>query len=317
MIEVASVSKRFGTISALRNVSFQVEKGEIVGLLGRNGAGKTTMLRILACFFPPSEGQVSIAGLNLATDSLAARRKIGYFLEKTPVYREMRVAEFLEFAAKLKGVARTVRKNGLAEVMDVCGLDGVRRRMIGNLSRGYHTRIGLAQALLGEPEVLLLDEPTVGLDPEQIIEIRDLIKGLAGRKTIILSTHILSEVSQLCSKIIILDRGAIVADDSQQTLKAFLQQGNAAFTALIDAPAGQVVEELQKTPGIVRVQLEQTVSPTVAHYLIEVAASDFDFPAVLCGLAFRNRWILREFQPAKMNLEEMFVELIGKETLRQ
>jgi len=136
MIEVASVSKRFGTISALRNVSFQVEKGEIVGLLGRNGAGKTTMLRILACFFPPSEGQVSIAGLNLATDSLAARRKIGYFLEKTPVYREMRVAEFLEFAAKLKGVAREVRKNGLAEVVDVCGLDGVRRRVIGNLSRG-------------------------------------------------------------------------------------------------------------------------------------------------------------------------------------
>jgi len=163
---------------------------------------------------------------------------------------------------------------------------------------------------------LLLDEPTVGLDPEQIIEIRDLIKGLAGRKTIILSTHILSEVSQLCSKIIILDRGAIVADDSQQTLKAFLQRGNAAFTALIDAPAGQVVEELQKTPGIVRVELGQAVSPTVAHYLIETA-SDFDFPAVLCGLAFNNRWILREFQPAKMNLEEMFVELIGKETLHQ
>lgn len=317
MIEVASVGKRFGTINALRNVSFQVEKGEIVGLLGRNGAGKTTMLRILACFFPPSEGQVSIAGLNLATDSLAARRKIGYFLEKTPVYREMRVAEFLEFTAKLKGVAGAVRKNGLAEVMAVCGLDGVRRRIIGNLSRGYQTRIGLAQALLGEPEVLLLDEPTVGLDPEQIIEIRDLIKGLAGRKTIILSTHILPEVSQLCSKVIILDRGAIVAADSQQTLKAFLQRGNAAFTALIDAPAGQVVEELQKTPGIVRVQLGQAVSPTVAHYLIEVAASDFDFPAALCGLAFRNRWILREFQPAKMNLEEMFVELLGKETLHQ
>lgn len=315
MIEVASVSKRFGALMALKDVSFQVETGDIVGLLGRNGAGKTTMLRILAGYFPPSAGQVKIAGIDLATDSLTARRKIGYFLEKTPVYPEMRVADFLEFAAKLKGIARTARRNNLAEIMDACGLTESRHRIIGNLSKGYRTRIGLAQALLGDPSVLLLDEPTVGLDPEQIIAIRDLIKGLAGRKTIVLSTHILSEVSQLCSKIIILNRGAIVADDNQQALTAFLQRGSAVFAALIDAPEGQVVAELQNIPGIVRVQLQQASSPTVARYLIEVVPA-MDFPAALCGVAFRKQWILRELQPARMNLEEMFVELVSKETLQ-
>lgn len=314
MIEVTSVNKHFGSISALKDVSFRVEKGEIAGLLGRNGAGKTTMLRILASFFPPSEGQIRIAGLNLETDSLAVRKRIGYFLEKTPVYKEMRVADFLEFAARLKGISNKDRKKIITGIADVCGLGEVLHRITGNLSKGYRTRIGLAQALIGNPDILLLDEPTVGLDPEQIIEIRDLIKGLAGRTTILLSTHILPEVSQLCSKIIVLDKGTIVAAGNSQNLNAFLQQGDNSFSTIIESPNGQVVEILNATPGILNVQLKKSVAPSVSHFLIDTS-EEIDFPAILCAMAFQNRWILREILPVKMNLEEIFVELIRKETL--
>ncbi len=314
MIEVSSVSKHFGSIRALKDVGFRVEKGEIAGLLGRNGAGKTTMLRILACFFPPSEGQIKIADLNPETDSLAVRKKIGYFLEKTPVYKEMRVAEFLEFAASLKGIKKQDRKKIIAGIADICGLGGVLHRITGNLSKGYRTRIGLAQALLGNPEVLLLDEPTVGLDPEQIIEIRDLIKDLAGRTTILLSTHILPEASQLCSKIIILDGGSVLAAGDSRNLNAFLHPGDTSYSVVIESPDGRIPEILNEVPGIINVALEEQISPLVAHYLIETT-EHIDFPAILCERAFLNKWVLREIRPAKMNLEEIFVELISKETL--
>lgn len=314
MIEVTSVNKHFGSISALKDVSFQVGKGEVAGLLGRNGAGKTTMLRLLACFLPPSEGQIKIAGLNLETDSLAVRRKIGYFLEKAPVYPEMRVVEFLEFVAKLKGVSRAVRKKGIAEVIEACGLGEVRHRLVGNLSKGYRQRVGLSQSLLGNPEVLLLDEPTIGLDPEQIIEIRALIKGLASRTTVLLSTHILSEASQMCNKIIILEKGSIVAADTIQRLNALLHQGAALFSTQIESSGGQVVERLNEIPGIIRLQLGKTVSPCISNYLIE-AAAEVDLPVELCALAFKNRWILREIRPLNMSLEEIFIELITKEKL--
>jgi len=315
MIEVTSVSRHFGSISALKDVSFQVGKGEIAGLLGRNGAGKTTMLRLLACFFPPSEGLIKIAGLNLETDSLAVRRKIGCFLEKAPVYPEMRVVEFLEFVAKLKGISRAVRTKAIAEVIEACGLGEVRYRIVGNLSKGYRQRVGLSQSLLGNPEVLLLDEPTSGLDPEQIIEIRDLIKGLASRITVLLSTHILSEVSQMCNKIIILEKGSIVADDTLQRLNALLHHGAALFSTQIESSAGQVVERLNEISGIIKVQLARAVSPYISNYLIE-AAAEVDLPVELCALAFKNKWILREIRQVDMSLEEIFVELTTKEKLQ-
>jgi ABC-2 type transport system ATP-binding protein len=314
MIEVNYVSKHFGSIKALNDVSFRVEKGEIAGLLGRNGAGKTTMLRILSCFFPPSEGRIRVAEINPETNSLLVRKKIGYFLEKTPVYNEMRVIDFLEFVAGLKGILKQNRKKNIAEIVEVCGLGDVLNRITGNLSKGYRTRIGLAQALLGNPEVLLLDEPTVGLDPEQIIEIRDLIKRLAGSKTILLSTHILPEVSQLCSKIIILNSGEVVAAGNSQNLNTFLNKSNTSFSTIIESPNGQVVEILNATPGIVNVQLKKSVSKSASQFLIDVA-ENIDFPPILCAMAFQNHWILREIRPVQMNLEEIFVELIRKETL--
>ncbi len=315
LIEVTSVSKHFGSIRALKDVSFHMGRGEIAGLLGRNGAGKTTMLRLLAGFFTPSEGQIKIAGLNLETDSLAVKGKIGCFLEKSPVYPEMRVVEFLEFVAKLKGVSRALRRKAIADVIESCGLGEVRYRMVGNLSKGYRQRVGLSQSLLGNPEVLLLDEPTSGLDPEQIIEIRDLIKGLASRTTVLLSTHILSEASQICNKIIILDKGSIVATDTLQRLNTLLHRGPALFSTQIESAAGQVAERLNEISGIIRVQLGKMVSPYISNYLIE-AAAEVDLPAELCALAFKNRWILREMQPVNKSLEEIFVELTTKEKLQ-
>ena len=313
MIRIDSVSKRFGPILALNGVTFQVGSGEIVGFLGPNGAGKTTMMRILACFLPPTSGSVSIDGLNVETDSLAIRRKIGYFLEKVSVYPDMRVAEFLGFVAEIKRVPVNLRKKGISEAMDACGLGRVRQRIIGNLSKGYRQRVGLAQALLNNPALLLLDEPTIGLDPKQVIEIRSLIKGLAGERTVVLSTHILSEVSQVCDKIVIIDEGRIVAVDTPEGLSLRLQELTSLHVQ-IEAFDGMVIEEMNKVPGIVQVEKEEDVSENVVNYLIK-ADEGIDVPRELCALAFNEKWILREIRPEKMSLEDAFLKLVTRERL--
>src|SRR5262245_64875796 len=211
MIEVDRLTKFYGPVAAIRDVSFTVAKGAIVGFLGPNGAGKTTTMRILSCFMPASSGTARVAGFDVFEQSIEVRRRIGYLPENVPLYVDMTVSAYLDFVGDVKGLGRVDRRRRVAEVLERCLIADVRDRLIGRLSKGYRQRVGLAQALIGDPDVLILDEPTIGLDPKQIIEIRSLIKSLAGAHTVILSTHILPEVSMVCSGVIIINKGSVVA----------------------------------------------------------------------------------------------------------
>jgi gliding motility-associated transport system ATP-binding protein len=311
MIEVDSVSKNFGAIQALHDITFQVQEGDIIGLLGPNGAGKTTTMRILACFIPPSAGSVRIDGLDTDKDSLAIRQRVGYFLEKASIYPDMRVAAFLDFVARIKKVPRDSRGKVVSEAMEFCGLSHMKDRIIGNLSKGYAQRVGLAQALLNKPKILLLDEPTIGLDPEQVVEIRNLIHDMSGQRTVILSSHILPEVSQICNRVIIIDKGRIIAIDTPEKLSARMQDSN-RFKVRIEAPDGGVTAKLKGIPGMIRVEEGTTLSGGTSDYLVQ-AGKDVDIPRQLCALAFSNQWVLRDMREIKMSLEDVFLKLVTRE----
>src|SRR5881296_349875 len=225
MIEVRDLTKTFGAVEAVRGISFRVERGEIVGFLGPNGAGKTTTLRILAGIFPPTSGEVRIAGRDPARDPLACRRAVGYFPEYAPFYPDLRVEGYLRFVARLKRIPRAERRRAVARVLASCGLDGVARRRVGTLSKGYRQRVGLAQALCGNPPILILDEPTIGLDPEQVVEIRDLVRRMRGDRTVFFSSHILSEVATVCERVIVIARGQVVGEGTPGELSARLGLG--------------------------------------------------------------------------------------------
>jgi ABC-2 type transport system ATP-binding protein len=218
MIEVANLSKRYGELAAVRNVSFSAPTGQILGFLGPNGAGKTTTMRIITGFLPASSGTVRVEGFDVFEQSAEVRRRIGYLPENPPLYNDMGVAPYLRFVARLKGMARGDIPGALARVLETCGLTGVRDRVLGHLSKGFRQRVGLAQALIHDPPVLVLDEPTIGLDPRQIIEIRSLIKTLGGKRTVVLSTHILPEVAQVCDKVVIINDGRVVLEDQLANL---------------------------------------------------------------------------------------------------
>jgi ABC-2 type transport system ATP-binding protein len=220
MIKVEGLTKRYGDVTAIEDLSFQVEKGEIVGFLGPNGAGKTTTMRIITGFLPSTDGTVTVSGNDIFTKPMEVKKKIGYLPEHPPVYADMTVAGYLKFVSKIKGIPRSGRADAIDRMVERCGLKEVRKKIIGKLSKGYRQRVGLAQAMIHEPEVLILDEPTIGLDPKQIIEIRELVRSLAGDQTIILSTHILPEVTMICQRCLIIDQGRIVADDSLEALTA-------------------------------------------------------------------------------------------------
>lgn len=218
MIEVQGLTKYYGSVAAIEDVTFSVGKGEIVGFLGPNAAGKTTTMRILTGFSPPSAGSARIAGFDIHTDPIEVKRRVGYMPENVPIYGEMLVSGFLDYVAQVKGVRRSERRSEVARVMERVGLSHMSKRVVGHLSRGYRQRVGLAQALIGNPPVLILDEPTVGLDPRQIVEIRQMIKGLGSEHTVLLSTHILPEVSMICERVVIINQGRIVAQDSMAAL---------------------------------------------------------------------------------------------------
>src|SRR5499426_2502292 len=218
MIQVDQLTKRYGPVTAIQDVSFSVEKGQIVGFLGPNGAGKSTTMKILSCFMPATHGSARVAGFDVFSQSLEARRRIGYLPENAPLYADLPVSAYLDFVAEIKGVSRSVRKARVADVMDRCFVSDMQHRLISKLSKGYRQRVGLAQALLGDPEVLILDEPTIGLDPKQIVEIRSPIRSLAGQHTVILSTHILPEVSMVCDGVVTINRGRIVAQGTESEL---------------------------------------------------------------------------------------------------
>ncbi len=312
MIEVQNLTKHYGPVTAIRDVSFNVTPGDIVGFLGPNGAGKSTTMRILACFMPASSGTAKVAGFDVFRDSMEVRQRIGYLPENVPLYSEMRVATYLDFVAEVKGVGRTLRRSRVADVMERCRINDVQHRMIGKLSKGYRQRVGLAQAIVSDPAVLILDEPTIGLDPQQITEIRALIKSLAGDHTVILSTHILPEVSMVCSGVIIINRGSIVAQGPiDRLVEDFFP--TARVHVQLAGPPPAVRDGLSKIPGVVAVH-EEASADGLASYVVE-SPRGRDVRGEIFQLAAQQRWELRELRRAGMTLEEVFIRIVaGEET---
>ena len=309
MIKVSHLTRQFPGCVAVDDVSFEVGCGEIVGFLGPNGAGKTTTMRILACYLPATGGSVSVAGYDVFKDSIEVRRRIGYMPENVPLYPEMRVDEYLDYRARLKGVSPRKRRNRVGEVKDLCGLKDVGRRIIGQLSKGFRQRVGLAESMVHDPDLLILDEPTIGLDPNQIRQVRELIKSLASRHTILISTHILPEVEMTCQRVLIIHRGRIVASDTTEQLRNMMM-GGARIVAEIRGPQNDILQPLQSLPGAQRV----TVSGDGAWgcYTLE-CAKDADLRADVFGMAVTRGWGLRELRLEKKSLEDIFVSLTRDE----
>ena len=302
MIEVRDLTKTFGAVEAVRGISFRVEAGEIVGFLGPNGAGKTTTMRILAGIFPPTSGEVRIAGRDPARDPLACRRAVGYFPEYAPFYPDLRVEGYLRFVARMKRIPRAGRARAVAEVLAWCGLEGVARRRVGTLSKGYRQRVGLAQALCGNPPILILDEPTIGLDPEQVVEIRDLVRALGGSRTVFFSSHILSEVEALCERVIVVARGRLVGEGTARELSERVGRRQRVVLR-VDGPAEAVAAALAALPGVERVARE------AAAFVLEAAASADVARAAGEAMAARG-WTIRELREEMPDLEQIFLRLV-------
>ena len=311
MIEVKELTKRYGAITAIDHVSFRVEPGEILGFLGPNGAGKSTTMRIITGALGATEGVALVDGLSVADHPKQAKRKFGYLPEIPPLYREMTVRGYVEFAAQLRGVPGRERKRAVGRALDVCGLQDVGHRAVGHLSKGYQQRVGLAQALVHDPPVLILDEPTIGLDPNQIMGIRRLIRDLAGKHTIILSTHILPEVTMTCQRVVIINKGRIVAQGSIEELSAQVQKGE-RLSVLLRKPADDTLEMLKRLPNVRKVTLESPEG-SPARYLVDVAPGH-DVRETLAKLAVGRDWGLLELRKDTMSLEEVFRELTTEET---
>ena len=312
MIEVQALTKYYGAFTAIRDVTFDVAPGQIVGFLGPNGAGKSTTMRILACFMPASGGTARVAGYDVFTQSMEVRKRIGYLPENVPLYTDMRVSAYLDFVAEIKGVGRSTRKRRVADVMDRCLISDVQSRLIGRLSKGYRQRVGLAQAIVSDPHVLILDEPTIGLDPRQIAEIRALIKSLAGDHTVLVSTHILPEVSMVCSGVIIVNKGAVVA---QGPIDSLVEQffPNSRVQVELAAPPAVVRDALRAIPGVLDVR-DVLTGDGAAAFAVE-AARDRDVRREIFQLATDKRWPLLELRRVGMTLEEVFIRVVaGEET---
>jgi ABC-2 type transport system ATP-binding protein len=311
MIEVQNLTKYYGPMTAIRDVSFSVAPGQIVGFLGPNGAGKSTTMRILACFMPASSGTARVAGFDVFRESMEVRRRIGYLPENVPLYSDMRVRPYLDFVAELKGVPRGSRRARVAEVLERCKIGDVQGRLIGTLSKGYRQRVGLAQALVSDPHVLILDEPTIGLDPQQIAEIRGLIKSLAGEHTVILSTHILPEVSMVCSGVVIINKGAIVAHGGIDSLvEQFFPTSRVEVEIAPPTPA--VANGLRTIPGVMRVSEQPTGPDDVVRFVVE-SPRGRDVRAEIFQMAAQQRWVLREMRQVGMTLEEVFIRIVAGE----
>jgi ABC-2 type transport system ATP-binding protein len=310
MIDVRNLTKRYARHTAVRDISFSVERGEIVGFLGPNGAGKTTTLRMLTGYLPPSSGSARVAGFDIFRESIEARRRIGYMPENVPLYEDMRVREYLKFRAHLKGLDNANTRRRVGAVLDTCGLQSVRRKMIKTLSKGYRQRVGLADALVHDPELLILDEPTNGLDPNQIRQIRELIRHLADSHTVLISTHILHEVEMTCNRVIIIDNGVIKATDTPANLT---QQMRAA---------GRIEVEIQADPEIVAAAINRLEHVKKAAFktlgddwtaLTVWVDSGADARENIATLASQHGWPLRSLSRHVATLEDVFVELTRKD----
>ncbi len=306
MIEVQNLTKRYGPTLAVSEVSFDVRKGEILGFLGPNGAGKTTTMRVITGYLPPTEGKVRVAGYDVVEEPLEAKRRTGYLPESPPVYPDMSVAEYLAFVAKIKGVPRREVKQRINEVSEKVAITDVQDRQVGKLSKGYRQRVGLAQALIHNPEVLVLDEPTAGLDPKQIIETRELIKGLAGQHTVILSTHILPEVSKSCQRVVVINAGKVVAVGAPEELTRRLQ-GFETVLITAEGPAAEIKDRFERVSGVNKVELRETVDGRVSF---EVHADKGkDVRAELARAIVESGWRLFELKTSGLSLEDIFLKL--------
>jgi len=310
LITVENLTKRFATKTAIESVSFQVEKGEILGFLGPNGAGKTTTMRIVTGFMPASDGTVRVDGFDVFENPLDVRRRIGYLPENPPLYLEMTVAGYLRFVAKIKGVPKEKIDLEVKRVMERVNVTDVQERIIQKLSKGYKQRVGLAQALIGDPPVMILDEPTIGLDPKQIHEVRELIKDLAGNHTVVLSTHILPEVEQTCNRVVIIDRGKIVAVDTPQNLRFQLQGAERVFME-IQGPVPEITSKLKSMPGVIDVH---TVGSNDGRHRFQIEGElKKDIRSDLARTVVQSGWGLFELQSVSMSLEDIFLKLTTAE----
>jgi ABC-2 type transport system ATP-binding protein len=315
MISVKELTKRYARTVAVDQISFEVAKGQIVGFLGPNGAGKTTTMRILTCFLPPSAGTATVAGFDVLEQPLEVKKRIGYLPETPPIYPEMETGDYLKFVGQLKGLSGAELLKRVDYVCDRCAIADVKTKLLGKLSKGYRQRVGLAQAIIHNPDVLILDEPTAGLDPKQINETRDLIKDLAGEHTIILSTHILPEVEQTCEQVIIINKGRLVATDSVRNLQARARGAESVLIEVAGRNGGLEVpivqHKLEQVPGISRVQCKQQID---SRAIFEVESQKGRLVrGDLARAVVESGWDLNELRPAAMSLEEIFLQLTETE----
>ena len=309
MIEVQHLSKKYGPFTAVDDVSFRAESGEILGFLGPNGAGKTTTMRIITGYMPATEGKATVAGFDVFDKPIEAKKRTGYLPETPPLYPDMTVREYLRFVGKIKGVTANLNSR-VDAVMKKTWVADMANRHCGKLSKGYKQRVGLAQALIHEPEVLVLDEPTAGLDPKQIIETRQLIRELKGNHTIVLSTHILPEVAQTCDKVVIISKGKVVATDSPEALTERLR-GTVTMFVQAQGPAEDVQRSLQSIPGVVRVNISETRESAPAFEVDSEKGADIR--SAVANAVVRGGWGLLELRPMRMSLEDIFLSLTTEE----
>lgn len=310
MIEVQNLTKHYGHVTAVDDVSFRVERGEVLGFLGPNGAGKTTTMRIVTGYMPPTAGRAIVAGYDILEQPIEAKKRTGYLPETPPLYPEMTVREYLTFCAKITGVPKGDRTQRIRTVMERTRVADMADRHCGKLSKGYRQRVGLAQAILHNPEVLILDEPTAGLDPKQILETRELIRSLAGDHTVVLSTHILPEVAQTCNRVVIINKGKVVAVDTPDNLTARLRGAETMYVQ-VDSAGADVTTALRAVPGVLRVTLADTRHQATGF---EVESEQGrDIRRELASTVVGAGWGLLELRPLRMSLEQIFLELTTEE----
>ena len=306
MVYVHNLTKRYGSLVAVENLSFRLDRGDVLGFLGPNGAGKTTTMRIITGYMPPTKGTVHIEGVDIFDNPLQAKKMIGYLPENPPLYTDMTVSEYLDFVADIKQVTRKEKKSRIFYVIEKCGLSDVRKRIIGHLSKGYRQRVGIAQALVNNPSVLILDEPTIGLDPLQIIEIRDLIKSLSGERTVILSTHILPEVTMICSKVVIINEGKMVLEEALDNLSLSLTSSRDLLLR-VRAHGDGIKEKIMSVKGVSAVR-----SGSPGEFVI-TQSEGMEIGDDLVRLVVENGLGLLELRPLVNTLEEIFMKAISSE----
>jgi len=309
VIRVKNLTKYYGKRLAVDNISFSVEKGEIVGFLGPNAAGKTTTMRILTGFLAPTQGEAWVAGYNVMSHSLEARQHIGYFAESVPLYTDMTVRSYLEFLASLRGLDKNRIKTRIEDVVEICNLQEYIDVIIGKLSKGFRQRVGVAQTIIHEPEVLIMDEPTIGIDPIQVAMTRKLIKELSKERTILLSTHILPEVSMTCERVIIIHQGRIIAEDRIENLSSMVA-GSKRIQLEVEGPSQKVTERLRQIKGVVRVRYDGS------RYTVEYPAGQ-DLRSQITQAIVRSGWTLLSLESIEMSLEDIFLKLTTEEETNQ